>query len=372
MVKTRKVKTFIIINLAIIFALVSFFMNILASPIDPSSKMQEKLKDISDEEKKVLQNLFALMNETKEMEEEEKGLTRDIEILNKEINGLETEITAEEKKYEEKLNVLRQVLQIYQRKGPGSYLEIILNSENLNMFLWRISTLQDLSRNTEKLLKSIEDSKGKLSEKKAEITQKFALIKNKQEQLKESLDKKLQLKKEMEKYIASLSQQKEHYLEQLSNLQQAWNKLKLLLYQSSDEFSRIIKDSDLPLDAVNMTFSFKGIEGVVDEKTFNRVISGNPHFSDISFSFHPGKAQISVPKMNLVLTGTFDILGGSTLRFMPEDGSFYGISLEPETIKELFKGGYLELDFKPLIGENKLTSVEIMEGSLKFMIKPVF
>ena len=372
MYKTKKTKIFIIFSLTIIFALMSFSPIILAKPTAPSSIVQEKLQGISNEERNVLQNLFALAHDIEEIERQEKGLTQDIETLNGEIDGLKTAITGEENTYKKKLDVLKQLLQIYQRKGPGSSLEIILDSEDLNMFLWRISTLQDLSRNTGNLLKSLGENKGKLDEKKAGLNEKLTLMKDKQEKLKESLNKNLQLKQDQEKYLASLKEQKKPYQEQLNNLQQVWSDLKLLFSDASGEFSRIIKDGGLPADAIKINFTLQGIEASIDEKTFNGIIAGNPRLFEMAFSFHLGRVEISVPKMNLVLTGTFDILDGNTLKFTAKGGSFYGMPLDSATIEELFKGGNLVLNLDPFINSSTLDSVEIAEGSLKFIIKPVF
>lgn len=372
MLTTRKIKLFLIPSLIIILTMISFSPRILAGPADPFSKVQEKLEGISDEERDILQNLFVLVHDIEQMEGEEKALTREVETLNKEIEGLEAAIAGEENAYEEKRDVLKQVLNIYQRRGPGSYLEIILDSENLNMLLWRINTLQDLSRNTGGLLESLEKSKGKLDEKKAGLDEKLVSMEDKQKQLEESLDKKLQLKEDNVKYLATLGEQKGHYLDQLDNIQQVWSELKLLFSVASGEFLNIIKDGSLPPNAVNIAFTSRGIEGLIAEKTFNDIIAGNPLLFEMSFSFYPGRVEIRVPKKNLALTGTFEILEGNTIKFVAEKGSFYGMSLEPDTIGELFKDGLLVLNLKPLIGSSILNYVEITEGHLKLIIKPVF
>jgi hypothetical protein len=186
------------------------------------------------------------------------------------------------------------------------------------------------------------------------------------------MDKDLQLKQDKEKYLASLNEDREHYIEQLDNLDMVWNQLKLYFSNTSDEFLNIIKTGNIPADAVKTTFTFHGIEGLIDEKTFNDIVSKNPNLSDMVFRFHSNGVEISIPDKELVLTGTFDIRDGNIIRFVADGGSIYGIALEPETISELFKDGSMALDLKPLVGKSTLDSVEVSEGYLKFVINPIF
>jgi len=367
MCSTKKNKVFLIFCLAIVLTIMSFPKSILAGSPTPFSQVKEKLEGISKEEKVILQNLFAISHEIEQMGIEEKGIAGEIEVLNKDIRGFEETISDKEKACKEKRDVLKQVLQVYQIRGPGSYLEIILDSENLNMLLWRINTLQDLSRNTENILESLEQSKKALSDEKAALSQKLALIEDKQKQLKKSLDEKLKLKKDKEEYLASLGSDKGKYLEQLDNLQQAWRDLKPFFSKTSEEFSRIIEDGKLPLDAVKVSLTLNGIEGIIDEKAFNDIGAGLPGLSKMSFRFYPDRADISLPEKNLMLSGTFRILDGNILQFVAQGGSFYGVSLDTEAIDELFKEGYLAVDLKPLIGDNILKSAQIGEGNLKFL-----
>lgn len=369
MIHKRKSKLLIAISLTVVLVLTSFSPRIFAGSLDPASKAQEKLQGISDEEKQVLQKLFVLSKEIEQMELEGKGLTGDIDALNQEIKGLEANIAEEEKAFNDKRDVLKEVLAAYQRKGPGSYIEILLDSENLNMFLWRLGTLQDLSRNTGDLLASMEESNKKLLDKKEGLNEKMVLLQDKQKQLNESLDKAKQLKEENEKYLASLNQDRGYYLEQLNNFQQQWDSLKKSFSQIADEFYNTVRNGSLPMDAVKISFSFSGIEAAIDEKAFNGILAGNPRLSGMAVTFHKGAVEIRVPDKNLVLTGTFKILEGNILQFAAQGGSFYGISLEPATVNELFKEGSLKLDLNSLVGKYKLDSVEISEGSLIFNVK---
>lgn len=331
----------------------------------------EATMGISEDEKEILINLFTLLQEIEETEREEVEVTQEIKMMHGEIQELEVKIAEDEIAFKKKQEDLKQVLKSYQRMGPGSYLEIILNSDNLAMFLRRINILRDLTRNTGELLDVIEESKEKLSAEKIKLQDKLQLMEEKQEKLRESLTKKLQLKVEMETFLVSLEEEREYYQEHLTNIQQVWNQLKPLLVETTREFSSIIKAGNWPQDSLKMTFSFLSIKGFIEEKTLNDIITGHPGLPKILLSLQPGKITMSLPNQSLVLSGAFLIEEDQVLRFQPNEGSFYGMPLEAASIEELFREGYPLLNLKPLIGNNIIRSIEIMEEYLVLEVKPV-
>lgn len=331
----------------------------------PFPEIHEKLIGISKEEKEVLENLFVLMQEIEGIEIEEGKLAQDIDKINKEIKDLEVTIVDEEKIYEKNKEGLKQVLKSYQRMGPGSYLEIILNSDNLAMLLRRINTLQDITRNTGQLLKLIESSKDKLLKVKTNLTDKLTLIEEKQEHLGEALSKKIQLKEDIEEYLASLEDEREYYQEYLSNLQQMWNQIGSTLSDAVKELSRIIAEEELPADALKLSFSLFSIKGSIEEKTFNDIVKKYSKLPDMIFSFSSEKMVLELPDNNLILKGKLVVSGENTLEFKVEEGSFYGMPLENWAIEELFQENKLVLNLKPLLEGNKLRSVEIKQGYIE-------
>jgi hypothetical protein len=75
----------------------------------------------------------------------------------------------------------------------------------------------------------------------------------------------------------------------------------------------------------------------------------------------------------LVLDGHFDLEGDSALLFIPNAGTFYGMTLEKESINELFRNGPLLIDFEQVAGEMvtidiKLKDIEVVDGYIRFTI----
>ncbi|MBS4030216.1 MAG: hypothetical protein KGZ63_02180 [Clostridiales bacterium] len=366
MLKTEKLKLFSLSALVIIIAVMVLASGMVAGQSKISINIEKKLAGLTDEEKIVLEKLFTLTQEIAEMEKEESRFGLETDKITREIHVLGNLIAAEEIVYEKKQEALKQVFRSYQRMGPSSYLEIILGSDSLAVFLRRLNTLRDLTRNTGELLGLLQESNEKLTAEKTKLAEKLVLLAETQELLKESLLKTKQLKDEKEEYLASLAEEREYYRNQLANMQRAWAELIHFFPEVTKKFSRIIEEANLPPDALKIVITFSGIKASISDNTLNDIIADNG-LSEMVFGFYPGKVQIAVPDKNLVLSGIF-ILEGETLKFRAQEGSFYGMALQTENLEELFGEAELLLNLKTLVGDNILRSIAILAGRLELLM----
>lgn len=368
MCKSGNIKWFLILSLSIVLTIP--YISIIVGQTDPFSELQEELAGISENEKKTLQSLFTLAQEMEIIEAEEKVIAQEIEKINEEIKELESAIADDEYSLAKKQEGLKQVLRSYQRMGPISFLEIVLNSDSLSSFLHRINTLRDLTRDTGVLLEQLESSKQQLNGAKKELTEKLALLELKHKQSKAAIDKKAELKNDMEEYLASLTVKKEYYQKQLADMQHVWKELKLLFSEAEKEFSGIIKEGNFPPDALKFDFSIFGIKAVLNEQSFNDIVSSQVDIAKMIFDFKTGKIEMELPDKKLKLSGKFIVTQGHILEFRAEEGVFYGMPLAAGTIEELFRENKMLLDLEPLLGSYSLQSVEIMEDYIKLTVKP--
>lgn len=367
MLKSSRITAIVFSSISIALALTIFSVSAVVGQQAPFSEVKEKLSVISEEEKEILQNLFILAQEIEIAELEEKKLANEIDLINKEIKALEDAIAEGGLAYEKKRESLKQVLKSYQRMGPGSFLEIILDSDSLSTFLHRVNILRDLTKNTGTLLEQLELSGKKLLEDKSELTGKLALVNDKQKLAREAYEDKLMLKTEKEEYLTSLKGEKEYYREYLSELESVWNELKPLLSETAEEFSRMIREDGLPVEALKLSFSLFEVKGAIDDKTINKVISQNDNLEDIIFSFRPDLVEIRIPEKNLILTGNFIILEGHTLKFKARGGSFFEMPLEMGALEELFGEEGIVLNLEPLLAGNNIHAVKIKEGHIELI-----
>lgn len=364
----KTIKFILISYLTITLAIVILPKDIVVGQEGPFAGIKGKMANISDTERKNLQNLFVLEQQIKEIEKDEERITRDLETKTKEIESLKVTIAGEEIAYAKKLAALKQVFRSYQRIGSGTYLEVILSSDNLAMLLRRINTLRDLTRNTEKLMELLAESKTKQLTEKTNLAAKIKVMEDNQIQLRESLTKKKQLIEDQEKYLASLKEMREYYQEDLTNLQQNWDELKNSVPVIIKELSNIIDGGNIPSDKLHISYNFMSIKASIDEKTLNDLISGHPFLPKIEFSYYPNNVKISMPEKNLILSGMFIIQEEHTLKFQVKEGSFYGIPLDTGAIEDLFLKGNLMFNLKLPLSSYTINSIKTTEGYLELTI----
>lgn len=370
MLKSERKKSIVAVGLTMSFLLAMICTSITVLKADPPSKIEEKLMGITQEEKQILQSLFKLSQEIELMENQEEQIAKEIERVNGEIKRMEAEIKKEEAYFTRQQEALKGVLRLYQKMGPGSYLEIILDSEDLSMMLKRLTTLRDLTRNTGKLMEALESSKIKLAAEKQRLAQSLEELAQKQVQSKAALQNKLKLKKEQEEYLASLKTESQYYREQLENIQKMLDEIKPMLADAAKEFSNIITGGNLSADSLKISFYLFNVKGTLDEKTFNDIVSKQPTLSHMLFQFKKDKIAISIPEKKLMLEGTFIIQEDNILRFRAKEGSFYGMPLEQGYVQELLNQGELALDLKPLLGSNTLKAIYLQDGYMELIIRP--
>lgn len=367
-----------VIMISAVFAAV-----ILVTPIQALGEVRrieelnDKLENISQEEKAVLEELFTLEQEMDAIEQEEKRINNEIANLQKQINALEKDIEATQSDYDKQLDILKQVLVTYQRGGPASTLENLMNAENLSSFIKSLNIMKDISHNVNELLASLEDGKRTLQEKKELLNQEKEQLTQKEEELQAELNKKQVLQKKQQDYLASLQEDMAYYQEQLNMVALMWDNCKKVFSDISEELSKIISEGYFTLEDLNLKFSFFDISGSLNEEVFNRTLSEHTEQLETAFLFDTDRVMIEVPGLHLLLEGYFVITGDTAIEYEVLSGTFYDMPLEPSSLEELFERGPLQIDFRSItkdliIIDFKIQKVGSSKGSLDFTIIPQF
>lgn len=348
-----------------------------AGDVKPIEETKDNLANISDEEKKVLEELFFITQKIEVMELEEKKISEEIDVLQIEVNDTQNRIVDMQKDYDEQLGILEEFLVLYQKGGSTSYLEILLNSQSLKDLLKTINIFRDISRNLGELLDTIDDKKNALEEVKVQLDERIQFLEQKKIELQEPIRKQKELKKEQEDYLASLKVDREHYEEQLRGLETLWDANKELFTQIVSELNRIAGEGVFTADDLNIRLSFLTVKGSLTDNRFNEILNDNSNLTNILFTFGPDKIRMEVPENRLILIGDFILVDENILEFVPEEGTFYDMKLEASSLEELFLNEKLLIDFKELAGSSviidfKLKKVEVGDGTLNFDISPIF
>jgi peptidoglycan hydrolase CwlO-like protein len=346
-----------------------------AGEVVPITELQDKLDNISEEEKTVLTELFSLEQDMAALEADELKITDEIAHLQKSIKQLENSIEEKQSDYDRQCEILKKVLVNYQRRGPASYLEILLQAEDLSSFIKSLNIIKDISHNTSELLEALKKGQKELKDKKYGLEKDYALLEQKQTILAQDLHKKQLLQQQKKEYLASLKQDSEHYQEKLEMVSSMWEDCTKLFPDISKEITDIIGAGNFTLEDLHIKYGFLNIAGYIEEETFNSILTDNTKLPKTIFRFEEGKVVIEVPEERLLLKGNFHITGDSAVSFEAEEGYFYDLPLEKASIDEIFKNGPLIINFE-LIADNviaidfKITDVECQDGTLNFIIIP--
>lgn len=370
------VRRFLYIGLGIII-IITFSFNIvgLTNPVSSNETLdnpRENLVNITEEEKQVLEKLFILIQEIKEMEKVEAKASIDIENLKEEIANIESLIQKETLSYDQNLSIMEEVLKHYQRNGGISYLELILSSDSLGTLLKRINAIRDITRNTNNLLESLEESRSRLIEEKEKLALTLDEVETKQKELKSALESKNLLRENLEISLASLQEEQAKYKEYLRNIEDMWGTIRPLFLETINSFVSIVEEGYLPPDSLKISFSLPLFKGSIDEKSFNEIIANENFPTKLEFDFLEDKLEIFMPDININLSGTFIVHEKQSILFQVENGSFLSLPLERSAIEELFDDGYLELNFKSILDKHIIKSIKINEENIELYIQPVF
>ncbi|HHV47266.1 MAG TPA: hypothetical protein GXX53_10300 [Tissierellia bacterium] len=352
----------------IVAILIAVFSTSMLAEEDTIEGLEEKIEDITQEEKMILEDLFIKAQEIEELERQRNKTAEEIEDMKKDIKSLEKLIERETSNYDEKLNILEQVLVSYQRMGPSSFIDIILSADSITNLLERINILRDLAKNSEKLLTSIEELKDRLIAQKEKLDDKLSALKEKEESLKNTIAREEEKKLELEERLASLNEDREYYQERLNAMMAMIHELKDMMKLLTGEFINIIQNEKLPENSIEFFISEDGIGGKISENVFNDIINGNPNMPETLFHFYADRVEMEIPDKNLLLIGRFVVIDGHLLEFQVEEGKFYDMVLTRETIDEFFREGNISLDLSGLLGNNTIKKIETLEGFVQMIV----
>ncbi|MBP1756511.1 MAG: hypothetical protein H6Q59_2909 [Firmicutes bacterium] len=342
--------------------------------VAPIEDTREQIENISQEQMAVLEELFVITKEVEALEQEEAKLREEIKDITTRITDLEDDIDATQREYDSKRDRMKQVLVYYQRGGPATYLEILLNAESFSEFLKSLNAIKDISHNVSELLDSLDASKAKLQEEKQQLDEQAVLLKDKEYELGEKLKEREAAKQKRETYLSGLEENRIYYEEQLKNLQLLWEDCKKVFKNTVSETTRIIGEGYFTSEDLNLGLGLFTMPGAIKEDTFNQVLNDNSEMIETYFYFKEGEVVLEVPKLHLVLHGNFVISNDSAIRYEVSSGTFYELSLDGLSIQTLFEQGPLIIDFAAITGDTEivdfiLQEVKSEEGQLAFVIK---
>lgn len=331
-----------------------------------------RLLGITEEERNVLEELFAEQKKIELLEYQEIALEEELQSLEKEIISIEESIVAQKELYEKNKEALKNVLKAYQRSGSNTFLQIILKSKNIGDFTTRVNTLRELSKNTGALLSDMEETKAFLDMSMMAIEDKERSIRSSKDELQNSKEEIVELTVKLEEKLDQLKDDKDKYAKYLENLKLIWNESSEVIGDAMDELSDAVNNGILSESIITLDISFFDVKGTILENDLNQMLSKNELLSDIEFEFRDDYIELMIPSKNLTLYGKFVIEEPNVIVLEIERGEFLGMELGKNSIDELFKNGMMTIDMRQILGKSKLQEISVYEDRVELKIKPVY
>lgn len=361
----------LLILILILLAFVS--PNYILGSSTPQKTMEDHLAHISEQEKIVLETLFSLSLQLEDLRIEQAQITTDIDLLKPQISELQQLTADKQQAIDSQLDVLKKVLINYQRRGATSYLDVLLGAGSLSDFLTSINVLKDLSRNSAELLAKITLSQAELLAEQTKLEQKDILLQQRLVELSVSLSLSEQIKREQSDYLQSLQDEINYYEDRLITLEAEWESCKKLFSEFLADLMGIIESEHFVLENEYLSFDFFRMQVKLQEGSFNSILSKHSKFPDTVFRFQNDEAVIEFPSRNLVLKGSFILVGNSAIKFEAISGTFHQLPLNQASLNQLFLQGPLLIDFatftENFILEFSISRLEIKGNELVFSIK---
>lgn len=357
----------------IIIILISIFTYSFGNTLNSDQSLgsiSTTISQLDQEEIQILESLFLIQQEVRDLEITAERTSKEIQELSLKIENIEEDIVSLEASYNNNLDILEEILLTYQKKGPLSNLQLILSSDNLSTLLNRINSIRDLSRNTNKLLLTIEDNKQELSYVKKTLDDNLKEIQKRQAELIRTLGEKTATIANLEESLLALQDEKSRYEGYLSQLGDSWDKVKPVFLETIKGITETVENGDLPESILNIEFSFSGITGKIFDEELNQELSKKSYPTPPMLLFQRDKVNLVMSDLNLIINGNLTLLDNKTLRFEITDGEYLGLALEKSAVMDLFDFGYLDLKFHKLLGKNTIRSINIEDGYMDLKIRP--
>lgn len=359
-----------IIMILLLVTIFTYSFGQLVNPDQSMGDINSTISQLSDEEIQILESLFLIQQEVRELEVVQERTELEIEALSQKIDNIEDDIILLEESYESNLDVMEEVLRSYQRKGPLSNLQLILSSDSLSSLIKRINSIRDLSRNTNVLLETLEGEKESLIAIKAELDQTLSEIQERRLQLQRTIEERTATIQHLQDNLQALQDEKERYEGYLTDLNDSWNRVKPIFLQTIQGITDTVQSGQLPESMLNIRISFTGISGRIFDEVLNDELSKRDYPTPAELLFYEDHVRLVMPDLNLNIRGNLVILDNKTLRFEITDGEYMGLALERSAVMDLFDFGYLDLKFEKLLGNNTIRSIELQDGYMDLQIRP--
>lgn len=317
------------------------------------------------EQQAVLGELFVLNRNLQGVEAEIARLDQDIRAAEQEQIRLLAELSVLRRRYDERRVLLAVRLRFMYEDGMVSYLEVLLGATDFADFLGRLEILSTIVELDRKLL-------GELRTLSADVARQEESVRRSREVLADLRQSRVAQRQRLteliaarEERLAGLKERRAAVEGALADLEQVWEQqARPALAQFGSGFHTLSLQLDqVTPDDVQLDLPF-GVTVVLTAETLNSFIVRLPDFSGLRFRLLPGSADVvgTFAGVDLEVLGTFAVASNTTMRYVPREIRFFGVTLPESVTRDLVQSGQLDVDLRNLLDTWRLKEITVEDG----------
>ncbi len=242
--------------LVVLSIISSITLNVFAATEQDKTNLQDKinqtkkdLNNISDNKEEAQSELDKINDQVSQVQNDISKLKAQLSELNSQIADKEAEIAKEEEEIKAKDELLKQRMVALYEAGDTTFLDVLLNSDNLLDFISGYSVIQTIVETDTKLINELEAQKEQLEKDKEEIESNKSKVEDlkKEQEIKNATLISLQDSKKSE--VNKLSEEEKKKQSELEEYNAAMVKV-------NEELERIWQENQKKTDGINFDGSF--------------------------------------------------------------------------------------------------------------------
>ena len=334
---------------------------------------KELLSDLTEEEQKVQSEIFNLSREVESLEEEQESIEEEIDNTKEDLEEARSKKEKLEEEIQELEAELKEVFRSFQRTGPLSYFEMVLDAEDLRDFLRRLNVIKDVFSNVNNLFAGYIEERDTLAALEDEVTKELSRQYELEEELEDNIARVMAKKEEQEEILESVQAELQDFEEQMNRLETIWiERTRPFLTELAGVLESFIEDERLDEDKIDIGGTFLNPVAELSEENFNSFFEEEEELPDLFFEFKEDEVFLELPGGNLTFKGEIVSVGDTGLSFEIMEARFFDIFLGEQVIEELTRDINLGFDFAAEMGSYRITEVTMKEGKLVLDIEATF
>jgi len=322
--------------------------------------------DVEPDRLELISEYFEILAAVEESEAQFVRLTEEIDELTGQLTQLQSQLQESQQQYMHARERTVTALRWLNRKGPMSYLQVLLGAASVRDLLRRAQLVSQTARG---VLAAFSDVKAE-GEMREQLKEEIEEVSGKIAGLQAERDSLAAIREDLHQHDDQLAEvfghQWAHMAARLDELIVIWQDSCIrYLEQLPERFARLAK-KDLDPDDITVATSLFEVVVTVPEASLNEILDTDPQLRGAEFRFTPQQAQLRVDELSLAVYGELSITRQGLVTFQPVGVQLDGIPLSPDVAGDAIH--QFGLDLSSAVGALRAESLTVRSGEVEILL----